>query len=67
MPKYNKSNMMKGYGNDRYSVKGMGGKLMKNHGNTRPINTDQNQQMGKVQWRAMDYRGSPDQAFDYKY
>ena len=76
MPKYSKKMGYDKSGghNEKYKsmIRGSSGKsmeLMKNHGNTYPIETTAAQKfdMGRMQVRPMEYRGYPDKAFDYKY
>ena len=68
MPK--DSGMDKGQYNNKYMkmMRGKSGKIMKNHGNTSPIDSDaQKFDMGRLQKCKMERRGYSDKAFDYKY
>jgi hypothetical protein len=50
-------------------MKGKSQKVMKNHGNTQPIETTSPQKfdMGRVKPSKMEYKGYSNKAFDYKY
>lgn len=67
-----RKDMAKGYAkgrNERYMKKGMGPKVMKNHGNTYPIETTDAEyyDMNRMKNKPMNRQGYCKQAFDYKY
>lgn len=72
MPDYKGMDRSQYSGNNRY-MKAMKGnksnmKLMKNHGNTYPINTNsQKFDMGRMQPSKMEYKGYANKAFEYSY
>ena len=56
--------------NERYMkmMGGQSGKVMKNHGNTKPIKGDvQKYDMGRLQPLRMEKKGYNEKAFDYQY
>lgn len=70
MPDYKGMDRSQYSGNNRYMkmMKGNSKKLMQNHGNTYPIDTEaQKFDMGRMQPSKMEYKGHADKAFDYKY
>jgi hypothetical protein len=61
MPKYKQGS------EDKYAMKGA--KVMGHEKSHRPCNAfaAQRKDMGRISPRKMDYRGTPEQAFGYKY
>lgn len=64
----------KGYNkgmNERYmsNIKGMDQKVMKNHGNTMPIGTCENEKydLNRMDWKPYNRQGYSEKAFDYKF